>query len=291
MSNTIAVHMDARYLPDGVWLGKAISAMKPDFVFAEGFDPVHDEGWCPCRIGDTECGFEWELTRASKSSDGLAARGFGSVATLQWRSSDSDGLCAMLVAANLAHIVGGVVEDVDGQLIETNQVLRWASDAIAGIARNARRRKPRDPVKLAAGWLASLPGARVAELERPLAGEPAIFVRFDSGLLVKGCRWTYAADGQPGVSTHQRTPENLDRAVDLMRGVIKREPVVEARIAPATLDLHIRWPSASLVLYPVAARHATVREQLLGSGERWSLTGKGNASVSPDLQDACLVLS
>ena len=109
MSNGIAVYLRAQDLPDGEWLGRLVASMEPAFAFAEGFDPENDDGWVPCRIGETECGFEWEFGEIESLPAELEGRRFDRVAGLHWRSDANDAICAVLVAANLAHVAHGVL--------------------------------------------------------------------------------------------------------------------------------------------------------------------------------------
>jgi hypothetical protein len=59
MAVSYEVYVEAGRLPDTNWLASAIRGMEPSFAFTVPFDFITDSGWCPCRLGANECGFEW----------------------------------------------------------------------------------------------------------------------------------------------------------------------------------------------------------------------------------------
>lgn len=130
MGTCIAVYLDARHMPDAQWLANAVQAMAPKLEFVDRFDPIEDSGHVPCRIGGRECGFEWEAGYASELPAALRGQRFDSCFLATYRSSADDRACAVLIAANVAHIAGGVLESPDGALVDGAQVLHWATDML-----------------------------------------------------------------------------------------------------------------------------------------------------------------
>ena len=141
MSNGIAVYLRAQDLPDGEWLGRLVASMEPAFAFAEGFDPENDDGWVPCRIGETECGFEWEFGEIESLPAELEGRRFDRVAGLHWRSDANDAICAVLVAGvvgwgGFQHVrLGQLKSDLNQAQIATQNLTRTAESATALVAK------------------------------------------------------------------------------------------------------------------------------------------------------------
>lgn len=131
MSVSISVFLVRRYLPDGDWLEKGVAAMAPGFSFKEGFDPEKDSGWCPCEIKGEECGFEWELGEVESLPDAIDPAEADAEVLVSYRSSSLDAICATLVAATLTNITTGVLVTPDGELMDNQDALAWATEQVA----------------------------------------------------------------------------------------------------------------------------------------------------------------
>ncbi|OJH33809.1 hypothetical protein [Cystobacter ferrugineus] len=302
MSTSIAVYLQASLLPDAGWLAKMVRAMEPKFAFAEAFDPQSDEGWVPCRIGEQECGFEWELEQVEALPQALAGQRFDHVATAGYRSSATDGICAALVAANIAVICGGVLEAPDGTLVDPDDALEWATDQVRALKKGGKTGKSRkpagkpDPARLLEAGLAALCDARVTQLMRSLPDDPNVTIRFDRGVGLQSRRWTLVPDGQAPVSTRampRKLPDAdqqaLTKAFELLTAVLRAGPVASARFDADSLELTLQLSGATLVLHPQAAHYGSVEETLFRIHDRWDLYIDGGM-VHPDVAVGRLVV-
>lgn len=299
MSNGIAVYLRAQDLPDGEWLGRLVASMEPTFAFAEGFDPENDDGWVPCRIGETECGFEWEFGEIESLPAELEGRRFDRVAGLHWRSDANDAICAVLVAANLAHVAHGVVVALDGRFVEGGAAKKWATQGLRELKKKGRvtrsKAKPRPgPRPLLDGWLQALPGAKVARFVRMLPDDPLMGVGFDTGLRLQGKRWTVIPAGREPLTTRTFPREmsreqvrSLARASDALGEVFNAGPVLAASFDEAALELRFELSGGTLILHPQAEHYATAYEAMFRGLERWELSF-GEARVAPEVDEGRL---
>jgi hypothetical protein len=159
MAVSYEVYLQADRLPDAAWLESAIRGMEPSFAFADGYDFDTHSGWCPCRLGTIDCGFEWALEPARDLSADLASAGFDRVAQLSFRSADADAICTVLVAANVAVIAGGTVITPDDERVTADDALAWASAQVRKLKKAPKSRRPnkvrdkRAPDDLLQDWL------------------------------------------------------------------------------------------------------------------------------------------
>lgn len=300
MSTSVAVYLRAELLPDSEWLFKMVRAMEPGFVFEEGFDPSIDKGWIPCRIRGAQCGFEWEAEAPESFPSELARQRFDRVATASWRSSPLDGICAALVAANIALISGGMLEAPDGVLVDPDDALAWATENVATLKKGTRAKTQRKPAKpdpnpLVAEWLSRLRGARVSQMMRSLPDDPLVSIAFDNGVRLQARRWTFAPSNGEPLSTRTMPREMSDadqqvlaHAVDALITAVRADPVASAALDAATLDLRFELAGATFTVHAQAARYASPQGQLFKCSDRWDLM-ENALRVYPDTDEGRLV--
>lgn len=295
MSVRIEVHLHAARLPDNDWLAASVGSMLPGFAFAEAFDPTSDSGWWPCLIGGAACGFEWELDSDDIEVPAtLANRRFDAVARLEYRSSQQDAICATVVAANLASIAGGVVCTPDGDCIEPDDALTWASGVLRDLRKGARARasKKREstqtPQQRLEAWLSALVGAEVDAVMRSLPDDPTIAVRYGSALRFRAKRWAIDSDAAEAWSTEcfPRTMSHdqvhrLEEIFQRLVSVLRSGPVVEAGYDPATRIIRIAHPGGTFRLAPRAGYPLSGEELFFSDGDLWEVE-KDKVRIRPD---------
>ena len=278
------------------WLTAGVRAMEPKFAFEQEFDPQDDSGWCPCKLGGQDCGFECELLEPPESVPTmLAAQCFDLIALLSHRSGHADAVCAVLVAANLAQQSGGVLEAPDGALVDADDALEWASDMLRALKKGGKARKTApakkqaEPRQLINAWLDALAGTRALGLMRAMPDDPLIAIRFSTRLVLKTRRWTVAPVGDESLSTRALPRElsatdqvTLDRAVETLSVALQAGPVTAARCESDGLELLIGLAGAELVVHAQAARYASPLEELFK-------LEAAQTRVHPDTDEARLV--
>jgi hypothetical protein len=296
MSVSCQVYLQQRALPDADWLVSAVRAMAPSFELAEPYDFAADSGWCPCRLDGADCGFEWELDAEPDVPADLVAQRYDAAATLAFRSSDADAVCATLVAANLASITGGVVVTPEDARIDPEAALKWASDVVKKIKKGKKSRAkavPASPDELVARWLAALPGAKVEGFVRSLPDDPLVGIRF-GGVVVKMRRWTLSdAAGLYSTADFSKTPTSaqiaaLDAAVQRLVALLGSGAMRSARLDAEALALEFVWDGGSIVAHAQAASYADAYAEALKSTDRWELRDAKDRVV-PDVDARQLV--
>ncbi|ANB16228.1 hypothetical protein [Dokdonella koreensis] len=295
MSASYVVYLPLRALPDDAWLASSIRGMEPTFAFAEPYDFATETGWCPCRLSDAGCGFQWELDDAAAVPAELASRRFDGVAALSFGASGADAMCAVLVAANIALIAGGVVQTPEGERIEAEAALPWASERIRTMRGRKKPRakpKPSSPDALLAVWLAALPGTGVENFVRSLPDDPRVGILFGAGLVLKARHWTVSTPA--GVRSTASLPRNLsadqmaglEASVQQLVALLRSGPVLGARLEPEGFALEVACAGGTLTAHASAqpAMHAAV-DALAGAWELFD----GTARVYPDLAQNRLV--
>jgi hypothetical protein len=243
MAVSYEVYLQAERMPDAGWVESATRGMEPSFAFAGAYDLVTDSGWCPCRLGATDCGFEWALEPAHDVPADIAAAGFDRVAQLSFRSSDADAICAVLVAANLAMIAGGTIVTPDEERVPADDVLAWASAQVRHLKKGPkgrRRNKVRDkraPAELLRDWLIDLTAAAatVHGVVRSTPDDPLVAIKFSQGAILKARAWAVSsADGQTlstAAMPRDMTPAEigeLDHAFDRLVTTLRSGPLTAA---------------------------------------------------------------
>lgn len=297
MSVCIEVHLQSARLPDIDWLAASVGSMLPGFAFAEAFDLASETGWCPCLLGPEACGFEWELETGDIDVPvSLATRRFDAVARIGYRSSPQDAICATAVAANIANIAGGVVCTPDGDCIEPDDALTWASDILRDLRKGSRARSPKKrepaqtPHQRVNAWLSALVGAEVDALIRSLPDDPTIAVRYGSALRFRAKRWAIEQDGDsadvwstecfPRAMTDAQVLR-LEEIFQRLVSVLRSGPVVEASYDPATHAIRIAHPGGAFRLAARAGFPLSGEDLLFSDGDLWELE-KDKVRIRPD---------
>ena len=297
MSVSYQVYLQQRALPDADWLVSAVRAMAPTFELVEPYDFATESGWCPCRLDGTDCGFEWELDAEPDVPPDLAAQRFDAAASLAFRSSDADAICAALVAANLASITGGVLVTPDDERIDPDAALAWVSDIVRKSKKDIRKRaKPKaaSPDEIVQRWLAALPGASVESFVRSLPDDPLVGIRFGGGIVLKMRRWTVSTDaGERSTADFPRTPTparvaSLDEAVQQLMALLASGPLQSARLDADSLALELVYAGGRVTAQAQAAGYADAFAAALKSTDRWELRDRTDG-VFPDADDHRLV--
>jgi hypothetical protein len=283
MAVSYEVILDAERMPDTKWLESAIQGMERSFAFAGDYDFTSDSGWCPCRLGKVDCGFEWSLE--PQSADGE----FTHVAQLSFRSADADAMCVFLVAAHLAMIAGGMVITPDDERVGPDDALEWASAQLRRLKpskKTSKTSKPpnargrasktkvmRTPFELLQDWLTSMMSATVEGVMRSTPDDPLVAIRFSTGAILKTRVWTVSdAEGAESSST----PTAFDRLITLLRS----GAVTTAAYEPARFELQLTFPGGTWIIQPGAAA--------LAWSERWELQHDGQR-IHPDVDECALI--
>lgn len=296
MSTSHAIYLDARRLPDAQWLAASASALEPTFAFAASYDFSGDSGWCPCRLGGVECGFEWELQSVEDLPIELLPRRFSHIASVAFRSSDVDAICAILIAANLAAITGGVLATADGLYVDPDGALPWASAQIRAIR---KRRKPRSKPKSAASaeetlavWLAGLPPAE--GLVRSLPDDPLVGIRFGRDLVLKMRRWSVTTPSgtfstaalPPSLSTADVAA--LDAAVGQLEAMLRAGPAREASFDARSFTLRFAYHVGTLTVSAQADAYPDPLAAATKARDRWELSDP-KTCIHPDVDERMLL--
>lgn len=286
MSVCLEVRFPSSHMPDADWLAASVASMVPGFAFAERFDFTTETGWCPCLIKREACGFEWELEFTNTADHAPAGSRFDAVARLEYRSSPLDAICATVVAANLANITGGVVCTPEGQRIEADAVLVWASDLLRDLPTASRTRSPRKrqpnltPEQRVQAWLAALVGAEVDAFVRSLPDDPTISVRYGTVLRLQATRWVVGTnDGSPATSSTETFPRSataayvrqLEEGIRRLVAVLQSGPVLEAVYDPTTQAIRIVHPAGVMTLAATAGFTASADDSFWSHTDSWAL--------------------
>lgn len=297
MSVSYAVYLKKRALPDAEWLASAVRAMAPTFALAQAFDFAADSGWCPCRLDGADCGFEWELDAEPDVPADLAAQRFDAAALVSFRSAGADAICAVLVAANVASIAGGVVETPDGERIDPDAALAWASDVVRKLKKGTKKRtKPKaaSPEDILQRWLAALPGANVEGFVRSLPDDPLVGIRFGGGIVLKMRRWTLStAAGACSTVDFPKAPSpaqvaSLDEYAQRLVALLRSGPIESAAFDANSLALRLDYAEGTVTVQAEAAAYADPFAAALKSSDRWELRDAKDW-VYPDADERRLV--
>lgn len=277
--------------PEASALVPVLRSMAADFAFEAPFDFMTDSGWCPCRLGGRDAGFEWERVNEPTAVDRLPL-----VAQVGVRSSVDDHVCAVIVAAALAERTGGRLVTPDGQDVPGAEALLWARSRTASARstpkRAARRKAALNPEDLVASWLAELSGQRVTRVFRSLPDDPQTSFCFEQGLTLRATRWTF----EEGSGTRHATldlprsltaagQQDLERSVGRLIRVLTCEPVVAGRLDG--LALEFAFPSGVWRVFPEGKATPSKRDSL--TDDRWEVRVR-LTSVLPDLELTRLIL-
>lgn len=272
-------------MPDSDWLAASVAAMSPGFCFLEPYDFTADTGWCPCRVGGEECGFEWELDQPEQGAQAQAR--------LHYRSSNADATSAILVSANIAALSGGTLTAPDGLVIGPDDALKWASTVLRKLKSTRktsgakRPRTVRAPEESLHAMLGGMVGLSVEAFVRSLPDDPLITIRYGKDLLVRARRWTLSENGGQDCGTlslprlmRKEDIAQLDEAVQRLIGLLRSGAVVSAGYQPESRQVSIAHPAGVFRLYPAADEGATAEAMLHAMRDRWEIE-QANVCVRP----------
>lgn len=287
MSNHLRIYLAASRLPDAGWLASAVAAMARNLRLDTDLDPHTHAGVWPCSEGSASGGVEWHLSPIDEDAPvppALAGRRVDSVVDLVWRSALGDARVAVLMAANLAHIAGGVLDDDAGRFIEADDALRWATETLRGLtpAKAKRAKALPDPVTHLSQVVSSLVGEPLAHLFRALPDDPLTGWRFGKDRVLSARCWTVVtAAGQmfraDGVAEDAVA---LTAALAAMQATVGSGPVQSASFDAVALTITLAFPGGRLTVRPPAVPPTDPRHL----ADRWSFRflGKPSAEWFPD---------
>lgn len=296
------LHVDVRALPDRAWLESSVRAMEPKFAFVRDFDLTDDSADLACRIADVDVDLTWTTSGADAAPAALAARRSDRTMRLHAGSGDAAEICAAVVAANIALIAGGTLVTPDGEQVEPDDALEWASELIRALRRGKRKPRAKKPATLpppqdlVGAWLGGLTGAVAGLMMQSLPGDPLVMIRFDNGFAVMARRWKVSTG--PGVEhstlelPRDMSPADRDstaRALGKLGMVLRSGPVRSAWYDEGTFSIRIGFPDGELEVRPEATQYRSREELLLRDGDRWELSMDA-VRVYPDMDRKALTV-
>lgn len=233
--------------------------MEPSFAFAGPFDFLTDSGWCPCRLGTNDCGFEWSLASTVESA----------------RDVPSDG-------RRCVGLGGG-----SGPAAEEG----------AKGSRRKKVRDKRAPADLLRDWLTELAAgktgapAMVDGVVRSTPDDPLVAIKFSQGAILKARSWTVStADGQTlstAAMPSDMTPveiTGLDGAFERLVTILRSGPLTSATYDPEGFELSFAFPAGTFIAHPLRRSSGEPREAALTWTDRWELQHEGQR-IYADMDD------
>lgn len=293
MSVSINIFIGEQSLPSSKEIELLAKQIEPSFSFSEYYEFNSDTGYCPCILYGEKCGIEWEINECDGIDD-EKLKTFYRFASLSFRSSEIDGVCAVILAASITSLMQGIIEEWDGKIIEVPNVMAWAkkiSKDYLEAQRSKENAKELEPKELLSMWLDELKTSSVRSLVRSFPDDPYISIVFETNKRLAGSFWSCELKSGDIYSTQNLSRtlsssqiKHLENGIRELTVLLKKWHLKEIIYDSVHLELKIILNDATIIFYPQSSNSSLVNSYFAKAGG-WSIAdNRIMISIKPDLE-------